>query len=94
MGAFPLNIAVMLGSDINVLTKVIKVEPPSAVVDEPYCIVGIDWVPLFVVALVVLVFRITRLLSEYRFALLRFRSAYISMALPGVKLLRASAYKM
>ena len=60
-GTLPVNVAVILGSAVNVLEKVTKVEPPAAVVDEPYCMVGIDCVPLFVV--VVLVFRITRLLS-------------------------------
>ena len=90
-GTLPLNVADTLGSAVNVLEKVTKVEPPAPVVDEPYCMVGTDdMLPLVVV---VLVFRITRLLSEYRLALLRFRLAYTSIALPGVKLLSASAYK-
>ena len=39
-GALPLNMADMLGSAVNMLEKVTSVEPPSSVVDEPYCMVG------------------------------------------------------
>ena len=56
-GTLPLNVADTLGSAVNVLEKVTKVEPPAAVLDEPYCMVGIDDMPPPV--MVVLVFKIT-----------------------------------
>ena len=60
-GTLPRNVADTLGRPVNVLEKVTKVDPPAAVVDEPYCIVGTD--DILPVVVVVLVFRITRLLS-------------------------------
>ena len=65
--------------------NVTMVDPPAFVEDVPDCVV--------VVAVELdAVFNVTRLLFEYMFALLRFKSAYTSIAAPLVTLLREFVY--
>jgi hypothetical protein len=70
--------------------NVTMVDPPAFVEDVPDCVVVVA-VELNAVELNA-VFNVTRLLFEYMFALLRFKSAYTSIAAPLVTLLREFVY--
>ena len=84
-GLRPTNVKDTVGTFEKFDRNVTMVDPPAFVEDEPDCVV--------VVAVELdAVFNVIRLLFEYIFALLRFKSAYTSIAAPLVTLLREFVY--
>jgi hypothetical protein len=84
-GLRPTNVRDTVGTFEKFDRNVTMVEPPAFVEDVPDCDV--------VVAVELdAVFNVTRLLFEYMFALLRFKSAYTSIAAPLVTLLSEFVY--